>query len=60
MRIFPNAVVTKTYSALKKEEIVSMRIFAHFSFLELRNNRWTYSKYFQNNIYEIDISSACQ
>ena len=37
-----------------------MKIFVLFTFLELRNIRGIYSKYFQNIICEIDISSAAQ
>ena len=52
------AAVTKKYWAVKKEEIVNMSIFLLFSFLQLCNITGTYSKYFQNNINETDISSA--
>ena len=54
------AAVTKRYWALKKEEILNLTIFVLFSFFQLRNIRGTYSKYFQNNIYETDTSSAAQ
>ena len=37
-----------------------MTIFALFTFLELHNIRGTYSKYFQNFIYESDVSSGTQ
>ena len=52
--------VTKKYWELKKEEILNPTFFVLFSFLYLCNNRGTYSKYFPNNIYETDISSASQ
>ena len=52
------AVVTKKYLALEKEEISILAIFILLSFLLLWNIRGTYSKYFQNNIYETDISPA--
>ena len=47
--------VPKKYWALQKE-----KIFILFSFLYLRHIRGTYSKYFQNNIYETDISFASE
>ena len=37
-----------------------MTIFVLFRFLQFCNIRGSYSKYFQNNIYETDISSAAQ
>ena len=54
------AVVTKKYLALEKEEISILAIFILLSFLLLWNIRGTYSKSFQNNIYETDISPAPQ
>ena len=54
------AAVSKKYWALKKEEILNLKIFVFFRILQFRNIRGTYSKYFQNNIYETDISSAAQ
>ena len=54
------AVVTKKYWAPEKEEISTLTIFNLLSFLLLRNIRGTYPKYFKNNIYETDISSASQ
>ena len=53
-------VVTKIYCALKIEEILNLRIFFLFSFLQFHNIRETYCKYFENNIFETDISSAAQ
>ena len=44
----------------EKEEISTLTIFNLLSFLLLWNIRRTYSKYFQNNIYETDISYASQ
>ena len=55
-----SAVVTKTYLVLKKEKIVNMTIFFLFSCLLLTRLRGTYSKYFQNNVHERNISSAAQ
>ena len=37
-----------------------MKFFLLFTFLELRNIRGTYSKYFQNIIYKSDILSEAQ
>ena len=37
---------TNVYCAHKKEEILNLTIFVRFSFLQLRNIRGTYSKYF--------------
>ena len=54
------AALTKKYFALKKEQILNLTTLVRFSFLQLCNSRGTYSKYFQNNIYETDISSAAQ
>ena len=48
-------VVSKIDCTLKIDETVNLTIFTLFSFLQLRNIRGTYSKYFQNNISEIDI-----
>ena len=53
-------LVTKRYCALTKEEIINLAIFVRFILLYLRNIRGTFSKYFQNNISETDISSAVQ
>ena len=52
------AAVTKKYWPLEKEEISNLTIFILLSFLLLRNIRGTYSKSFQNNIYETDTSPA--
>ena len=52
-----SAFVTKTYWALEKEEIVNMTIFVLFIFLELRNIRRTYSKYFQKFINHLRLSN---
>ena len=49
------AAFTNMYQALEKEEIVNLKIFVLFGFLQLRNSSGTYSKYLQNNIYETDI-----
>ena len=54
------AVVTNKYWAVKKGEIVNLTVFFLFGVLLLQNIRGTYSKLFQNNIYETDISSAPQ
>ena len=54
------AALTKKHFPLKKEQILNLANFVLFSFLQLCNIRGTYSKYFQNNIYETDISSAAQ
>ena len=54
------AALNNKYWAVKKEEIVNLGIFVLFSFLQLCNIRWTYSKHFQNDIYATDISSAAQ
>ena len=54
------AAVSKKYWALKKQEILTLTIFVFFRFLQLRNIRRTYSKYFPNNIYETEISSVAQ
>ena len=52
-----SAVITKTYWALKKEEILNMIVFVIFC---NHNIRGTYSKYLQNNIYETNIPSEAQ
>ena len=54
------AAVSKKYWALKKQEILTLTIFVFFRFLQFRNTRRTYSKYFPNNIYETEISSVAQ
>ena len=54
------AAVIKKYWALKKQEILNLTVFVLFSLLQFRNIRGTYSKYFQNNIYETDISCTAQ
>ena len=54
------AALTKKYLPLKKEQILNLTTLVLFSFLQLCNIRGTYCKYFQNNIYETDISSAAQ
>ena len=51
-----SSAVTKKYWALKKEEIVNLKIFVLFRFLKLLNIRGTYSICFKNNIYETDIT----
>ena len=51
------AVVTKKYWALEKEEILNLTSCLVFGNYVIRG---TYSKYFQNNIYETGISSAAQ
>ena len=53
-------VVSKINCTLKIDETVNLTMFTLFSFLQLRNIRGTYSKYFQNNISETDILSAGQ
>ena len=53
-------VVTKIYCALKLEEILNLAIFLLFSFLQFHNIGGTYSKYFENNIFETDILSAAR
>ena len=53
-------VVSKIDCTLKIDETVNLTMFTLFSFLQLRNIRGTYSKYFQNNISETDILSAGQ
>ena len=53
-------VVSKIDCTLKTDETVNLTMFTLFSFLQLRNIRGTYSKYFQNNISETDILSAGQ
>ena len=55
-----SAVFNETFWTLTREKIVNMAVFVLFSFLQLCNVKGTYSKYFQNNIYKIDISSAAQ
>ena len=52
--------VSKIDCTLKIDETVNLTMFTLFSFLQLRNIRGTYSKYFQNNISETDILSAGQ
>ena len=52
--------VTKTYCSLKKEQIVNMKIFVLCCFLNLRSVRGRHSKFFQNTISKIHISSAAQ
>ena len=54
------AALTKKYFPLKKEQILNLANLFLVSFLQLCNIKGTYSKYFQNNIYETDISSAAQ
>ena len=54
------SAVPKKYWVLEKEEIFNLTIFILFSFSYLRNVRGTYSKYFQINNYESDISSASE
>ena len=54
------AALTKKYFPLKKKQILNLANLVLFNFLQLCNIRGTYSKYFQNNIYETDISSAAQ
>ena len=51
-------VVIKIYCTFKIEKIVYHKNFVFFSFLQLDYIRGTYSKYFENNIYEADISSV--
>ena len=53
-------VVSKIDCTLKIDETVNLTMFTLFRFLQLRNIRGTYSKYFQNNISETDILSAGQ
>ena len=53
-------VVSKIDCTLKIDETVNLTMFTLFSFLQLRNIKGTYSKYFQNNISETDILSAGQ
>ena len=53
-----SAVLTKKYWAVEKEESANMTIFVIFTLSELNNIRVTYSKYFQNIVYETDISST--
>ena len=62
LRFFINyfTVVSKIDCTLKIDETVNLTMFTLFSFLQLRNIRGTYSKYFQNNISETDILSAGQ
>ena len=57
---YHSKVVTKICSAFKIEEILNLTIFFLFSFSQFHNIRGTYSKYFENNIFETDISSAAQ
>ena len=54
------AAVGKKYWALQKQEILNLEIFVVFRFLQFCNIRRSYSKYFQNNIHETDISSPAQ
>ena len=54
------AALTKKYFALKKEQSLNLATLVLFSFLQLCNIRGKYSKYFQNNSYETDISSAAK
>ena len=42
------------------EVIENLKTFVLFSFLNLRNMRGTYSKYFQDNISETDTLFAAQ
>ena len=55
-----SAVLTKTCWAFKKEETVKLAIYILSRFLQLRNISGAYSKYFQKNISESDISSEAQ
>ena len=54
------AVVPRKYWALEKEEISNITFFIVLSFFLLWNIRLRYSKYFQNHIYETDISSSSE
>ena len=54
------AALTKKHFPLKKEQILNLATLVLFRFLQLCNIRGTYSKYFQNNIYETHISSGAQ
>ena len=40
-----STISTNVYCTLKIEEISNPTIFVHFSFLQLRNITWTYSKF---------------
>ena len=53
-------VVIKIYCAFKIEKIVNHKNFVIFSFFWSRYIRVTYSKYFQNDIWEGAISSVPQ
>ena len=53
-------VLPKIYCALKIEVIENLKIFVLFSFLNLRNIKGTYSKYFQDNISETDTLFTAQ
>ena len=59
LRLFENycAPVTKKYCALKQQEILNLTIIFFFRFLQLRNIRGTYSKYFKKHIYGTGTSS---
>ena len=48
------------YCTHKIEVIENLKIFVLFSFLNLRNIKGTYSKYFQDNISETDTLFTAQ